>query len=68
MICFSLFSFAVVSITLNNVGKDAYKPDIYGQTIIIDQKITRDGIRTYKLKNHSGNMNHLFFFVLLVVY
>lgn len=50
-------STAVVSVTLNNVGRDAYKQDVYGQTIGIEQKITREGLRTYKLKNHSGNVN-----------
>ncbi|XP_056873039.1 structural maintenance of chromosomes protein 6-like [Takifugu flavidus] len=49
-------SFAVVSITLNNMGKDAYKPEVYGQAIVIDQKITREGIRTYKLKSQSGHI------------
>lgn len=41
------------------MGKDAYKPEVYGQAIVIDQKITREGIRTYKLKSQSGNVNYL---------
>ncbi|KAM6915132.1 structural maintenance of chromosomes protein 6 [Xenentodon cancila] len=47
-------SSADVSITLHNKGRDAYKPDVYGPAIIIDQRITRDGLRTYKLKSKSG--------------
>ncbi|XP_061603033.1 structural maintenance of chromosomes protein 6-like [Cololabis saira] len=47
-------SSADVSITLHNKGRDAYRPDIYGPAIIIDQRITRDGIRTYKLKSKAG--------------
>lgn len=59
---FPLLSAADVSITLNNIGRDAYKPGVYGQTIIVDQRITREGIRSYKLKNHSGNVNYLFIY------
>uniref|UniRef100_H3D3W7 Structural maintenance of chromosomes protein 6 n=1 Tax=Tetraodon nigroviridis TaxID=99883 RepID=H3D3W7_TETNG len=49
-------SAADVSVTLNNVGRDAYKPGVYGQTIVVDQRITREGIRSYKLKNNSGRI------------
>lgn len=48
------FSSADVSITLRNKGKDAYKSDEYGQAIIVDMRITREGLRTYKLKAKSG--------------
>lgn len=43
-----------MSITLRNKGKDSYKPEVYGNTIIVDLRITREGLRTYKLKNKSG--------------
>lgn len=47
-------SSADLSITLRNKGKDSYKPEVYGDAIIVDLKITREGLRTYKLKNKSG--------------
>ncbi|KAM6954066.1 structural maintenance of chromosomes protein 6 [Aplochiton taeniatus] len=49
-------SSADVSITLRNRGKDAYKPEVYGQSIIVDLKITREGVRTYKLRSKSGHL------------
>lgn len=54
MVLFCVPSSADVSITLRNSGRDAYKPEVYGQAIIIDLRITREGIRTYKLKSKSG--------------
>ncbi|XP_068614652.1 structural maintenance of chromosomes protein 6-like [Brachionichthys hirsutus] len=47
---------ADVSITLRNKGRDAYKPEVYGESIIVDLRITRDGLRTYKLKSKSGKL------------
>lgn len=47
---------ADVSITLRNKGRDAYKPEVYGSSIIVDLRITREGLRTYKLKNKSGQI------------
>uniref|UniRef100_A0A8D3D823 Structural maintenance of chromosomes protein 6 n=1 Tax=Scophthalmus maximus TaxID=52904 RepID=A0A8D3D823_SCOMX len=44
-------SSADVSITLRNKGRDAYKPEVYGQAIIVDLRITREGLRTYKLRS-----------------
>ncbi|XP_019745400.1 structural maintenance of chromosomes protein 6 [Hippocampus comes] len=49
-------SSADVSITLHNQGKDAYKPELYGPSIIIDLRLTHDGVRTYKLKSQSGQI------------
>lgn len=47
-------SSADVSITLHNKGRDAYKPEVYGQAITVDLRITREGMRTYKLRSKSG--------------
>lgn len=52
-ISFTLSS-ADISITLRNIGRDAYKPEVFGQAIIIDLRITREGMRTFKLKSKSG--------------
>ncbi|XP_059213121.1 structural maintenance of chromosomes protein 6-like [Centropristis striata] len=49
-------SSADVSITLRNKGRDAYKPEVYGPAIIVDLRITREGLRTYKLKSKSGQI------------
>ncbi|KAK5852944.1 hypothetical protein PBY51_006775 [Eleginops maclovinus] len=49
-------SSANVSITLRNKGRDAYKPEVFGPAIIVDLKITREGLRTYKLRSLSGQM------------
>ncbi|XP_047244065.1 structural maintenance of chromosomes protein 6-like isoform X2 [Girardinichthys multiradiatus] len=49
-------SSADVSITLRNKGRDAYKLEVYGPAITIDLRITREGLRTYKLRNKSGQI------------
>ncbi|XP_037541399.1 structural maintenance of chromosomes protein 6-like [Nematolebias whitei] len=49
-------SSADVSITLRNKGRDAYKPEAYGPSIIVDLRITREGLRTYKLRSTSGQV------------
>nr|XP_040016295.1 structural maintenance of chromosomes protein 6 [Gasterosteus aculeatus aculeatus]XP_040016296.1 structural maintenance of chromosomes protein 6 [Gasterosteus aculeatus aculeatus] len=49
-------SSADVSITLRNKGRDAYKPEVYGPAIIVDLRITREGLRTYKLRGKSGQL------------
>ncbi|KAJ3095184.1 Structural maintenance of chromosomes protein 6 [Physocladia obscura] len=43
-----------VTISIHNKGPDAYKPEIYGQTIIIERKITSDGTGSYKIKDVAG--------------
>uniref|UniRef100_A0A8C3T2F1 Structural maintenance of chromosomes protein 6 n=1 Tax=Chelydra serpentina TaxID=8475 RepID=A0A8C3T2F1_CHESE len=45
---------ADVSITLRNQGKDAFKPGVYGSSIIVTQHISMDGSRSYKLKSKTG--------------
>uniref|UniRef100_A0A3Q2DB56 Structural maintenance of chromosomes protein 6 n=1 Tax=Cyprinodon variegatus TaxID=28743 RepID=A0A3Q2DB56_CYPVA len=47
---------ADVTVKLRNRGADAYKKDLYGDYIIIEQRISSDGSRTYKLKNKSGQL------------
>uniref|UniRef100_A0A671LSS2 Structural maintenance of chromosomes protein 6 n=1 Tax=Sinocyclocheilus anshuiensis TaxID=1608454 RepID=A0A671LSS2_9TELE len=46
-------SSADVSITLRNRGRDAYKPEVFGQSINIDLRISSEGMRTYKLKSKT---------------
>lgn len=49
-------SSADVSITLRNKGRDAYKYEVYGSAITVDLRITREGLRTYKLRSKSGQV------------
>lgn len=49
-----MFSFADVSITLRNRGRDAYKPDVFGQSIIVDHCISSEGMETYNLRSKAG--------------
>ncbi|KAG2467980.1 SMC6 protein, partial [Polypterus senegalus] len=51
-----LWGSAEVSITLRNRGPDAFKPAVYGDSIIIEQKISSDGVRSYKMKSKSGHV------------
>ncbi|NWW11028.1 SMC6 protein, partial [Oreocharis arfaki] len=45
---------ADISITLRNQGRDAFKPELYGTSITVNQRINQDGSRTCKLKSKSG--------------
>ncbi|KAM4771940.1 structural maintenance of chromosomes protein 6 [Rhinophrynus dorsalis] len=45
---------ADVSITLRNRGPDAFKPEVYGSSVIVQQRITTEGNRNYKLKSSTG--------------
>ncbi|XP_026156768.1 structural maintenance of chromosomes protein 6 isoform X2 [Mastacembelus armatus] len=47
---------ADITIKLRNRGPDAYKMDVYGNTISIEHRLSSDGSRTYKLKSKSGNL------------
>ncbi|XP_036398055.1 structural maintenance of chromosomes protein 6 [Megalops cyprinoides] len=49
-------SSADVIIRLRNRGSDAYKGEIYGDCISIEQHITSDGSRTCKLKSKTGHL------------
>ena len=45
---------ADVSVTLWNIGEDAYKPQAFGNVIQIDRHISGRGGSTFKLKNSEG--------------
>ncbi|KAL4624001.1 structural maintenance of chromosomes protein 6-like isoform X1 [Arapaima gigas] len=47
---------AEIKIQLQNKGTDAYKGDIYGDSITVEQRITNDGYRTYKMKSKTGHV------------
>jgi len=45
-----------VTIKIRNKGLDAYKPDIYGDHIIIERELRKDGVNGYKIKNSVGKI------------
>ncbi|NXF35088.1 SMC6 protein, partial [Nyctibius bracteatus] len=47
---------ADIAITLRNQGRDAFKPEVYGSSIIVNQRINLDGSRSYRLKSKSGTL------------
>ncbi|KAM6961221.1 structural maintenance of chromosomes protein 6 [Aplochiton taeniatus] len=47
---------ADVTVKLRNRGPDAYKRDVYGDCISIEQRISSDGCRTCKLKSQLGQL------------
>ncbi|XP_043997776.1 structural maintenance of chromosomes protein 6 [Gambusia affinis] len=49
-------STADVIVKLRNRGADAYKKDLYGDYITVEQHISSDGSRGYKLKSKSGQL------------
>ncbi|GAB5592606.1 Structural maintenance of chromosomes protein 6 [Umbelopsis nana] len=42
-----------VIVKITNKGPDAYKPDVYGEHIIIERRISKDGASGYKIKSSS---------------
>ncbi|NXR77229.1 SMC6 protein, partial [Pycnonotus jocosus] len=47
---------AHISITLRNQGRDAFKPELYGTSITVNQRINQDGSRTCKLRSKTGTV------------
>jgi len=45
---------AEVRLQLRNRGPDAYKPEIYGESIIIERRISKEGASGYKIKSSQG--------------
>uniref|UniRef100_A0A8C5R417 Structural maintenance of chromosomes protein 6 n=1 Tax=Leptobrachium leishanense TaxID=445787 RepID=A0A8C5R417_9ANUR len=45
---------ADIFITLRNRGQDAFKHEIYGDSIVVHHNLTTDGKRSYKLKSATG--------------
>ena len=43
-----------VQVHLRNRGVEAYLPQQYGDTIIVERTINNDGTGSYKIKNSSG--------------
>ncbi|KAI9305478.1 P-loop containing nucleoside triphosphate hydrolase protein [Cunninghamella echinulata] len=45
---------ALVTIHITNKGSDSFKNDVYGDIIIVDRRILRDGSSSFKIKNYLG--------------
>ena len=39
-----------MTVTLRNTGDDAFKPDVYGQSLTFQRTITENGTSSYLLK------------------
>lgn len=52
------FSYAVVEVELKNWGEDAFKLEIFGDSIIIERRIT-ESTSTTVLKDHQGLLDVL---------
>ncbi|KAJ1564869.1 Structural maintenance of chromosomes protein 6 [Nowakowskiella sp. JEL0078] len=50
-------SVAQVTVTLTNSGFDAYKPELYGEKIIVERKLSRDGQGSYKIKSERHTIS-----------
>jgi len=44
---------AVIQVTLRNTGDDAFKPDVYGQSLTFQRTITENGTSSYLLKDQN---------------
>jgi structural maintenance of chromosomes protein 6 len=49
-------STAEVTVTLKNQGEDGYKRDVYGDSIIITRRFSREGSSAYKIKSKEGKV------------
>lgn len=43
-------------VRLKNQGNDAYQPDVFGKSIIIERHFSRSGSSNFKLKNENGRL------------
>ena len=46
-------SFAEIKLTLSNVGRDSYQPQVYGRRVVVVRKIQKDG-SSYMIMNTDG--------------
>ncbi|KAI0300233.1 P-loop containing nucleoside triphosphate hydrolase protein [Russula brevipes] len=47
---------AEVTILLKNQGEEAYKHDLYGDSIVITRRFTKEGTSSYKIKSKDGKL------------
>jgi len=49
-------SAAEVTIQLKNQGEEAYKHDLYGDSIVVTRRFTKEGASSYKIKSKDGKL------------
>jgi structural maintenance of chromosomes protein 6 len=49
-------SAAEVTIQLKNQGDEAYKYDLYGDSIVITRRFTKEGSSSYRIKSRDGKI------------
>lgn len=49
-------SSATIIVKIVNGGKDAYKPELYGDVIAIERRFSKDGASGYKIKSKTGHV------------
>ncbi|KIS72332.1 DNA repair protein SMC6 [Mycosarcoma maydis] len=49
-------SSATITVTMLNQGSDAFKPDVYGNTIVIERRILAEGGGSWKMKSGNGKV------------
>lgn len=47
---------AILIVQLKNQGPDAYQPDLYGKSIIVERHFTKSGTSGFKIKNAAGRV------------
>ena len=47
---------ATLSVKIKNQGEGAYKPDVYGDSIIVERNFTRSGTSGFKIKSGEGKI------------
>ncbi|XP_014665142.1 PREDICTED: structural maintenance of chromosomes protein 6-like [Priapulus caudatus] len=45
-----------VTVKLSNKGPDAFKPNLYGDSVTVERRLTQDGSSSYKLRGKSGDL------------
>ncbi|EGW29924.1 uncharacterized protein SPAPADRAFT_68778 [Spathaspora passalidarum NRRL Y-27907] len=45
-----------ITIVLKNEGPEAFRPSEFGKKIVIERKLVRSGVNTYRIKNEHGNV------------
>jgi structural maintenance of chromosomes protein 6 len=49
-------SAAQVMIAIKNQGEDAFRPEVYGKTIHISRKFTKEGTSTWRMENEDRKL------------
>src|SRR5882724_2924293 len=52
----SSYSTAEVTISIKNQGDEAFKPEIYGRSIHISRRFTKEGSSSYKIKSADDKL------------